>query len=556
MVQSLRIMVLAILLLAPVAAAAGGKFGGAVSFDGTAGTGITIPSSASLQPTTGITLSAWVYPYATYTDWRPVITKGSDYWLYASNSVADGRCSVSGPMGNIGTSPGPVACAKANLTPNEWSYLAYTYDQASGLASLYVNGALAEQKSGLTEAIPVSGDPVQIGADSFGDLLFNGLIDQVRIYTYALPLNNGTGDVCSDAVLSVTRDMNCPIDPAITVAAPSTNGRYITSGSTVTISGTAACPDAIQNVAWINNRGFSGQAVGTASWSITNASLVQNRVNEFTVTVFCASGSATSTLLVRANGTYPVPVVLLAMDEGAGATANDTSGFKNNASFAGTGNTWAALAQYGPGIILNGSGYLTIAQADNLDLSIFTVEIWVNPAAPTAAERGLISKTGWPYWLWSSTTASGYCGTSSVLIGIEDNSGGFPVACDPNPLAPNTWVHLAATYDGAQLKLYRNAVLVATNDQIDLPLEHSGPLYIGTDPNTARTFAGIIDEVRVYNGALPLTNGTGDACTDALPSIIRDMACRITAVPIVAVWKVYPDAASKWYPDASLRLKP
>src|SRR4030095_11052581 len=394
MVKSIVALIFFLFAASLQAAEPGGKYGGAVSYDIAVpnATGVSIPSSPTLQLTTAMTLEAWVYPYAAHTDWRPVITKGSDYWLYASNATADGYCTGSGPVASLGSIPTSV-CAPSTLTANQWSHLAVTYDQEAGLLTLFINGVQVAQRTGITSGINVSNSPLQIGADAFGDF-FDGRIDDVRIYSIAITRVNGTGDACTDTAPSIVRDMNCPIEAAILITSPSTNHRYITSGSTQSISGTAICPTTIQSVNWTNNQGGSGQAtVTTNSWSITNAQLIQNRVNEFSISVICtgAGGSATATIQVRANGTYPVQVVALAMDENTGISVADTSGFGNTASFAGTGNTWVA-GQYGSGVNFNGSGYLSIPDSNSLDLSIFTLEMWLRPSVTTGVYRSLISK--------------------------------------------------------------------------------------------------------------------------------------------------------------------
>ena len=53
-----------------------GKFGNALVFNGTSAQ-VTVPNAASLQLTTGMTLEAWVFPTATPTGWRAVVTRMS-----------------------------------------------------------------------------------------------------------------------------------------------------------------------------------------------------------------------------------------------------------------------------------------------------------------------------------------------------------------------------------------------------------------------------------------------------------------------------------------------
>ena len=69
----------------------------------------------------------------------------------------------------------------------------------------------------------------------------------------------------------------------------------------------------------------------------------------------------------------------------------------------------------------------------------------------------------------------------------------------------NTWTHLAATYDGATMRLYVNGVQVASRAQTGTIATSTNPLQIGGDSLYGQYFAGMIDEVRVYNRALSVT---------------------------------------------------
>src|SRR5439155_22493632 len=72
----------------------------------------------------------------------------------------------------------------------------------------------------------------------------------------------------------------------------------------------------------------------------------------------------------------------------------------------------------------------------------------------------------------------------------------------PSALAVNTWTHLAATFDGAAVRLYVNGELVASQAQTAPLVVASGTLQIGASSPPGQGFAGRIDEVRIYNRAL------------------------------------------------------
>ena len=64
------------------------------------------------------------------------------------------------------------------------------------------------------------------------------------------------------------------------------------------------------------------------------------------------------------------------------------------------------------------------------------------------------------------------------------------------------WIHLAGTYDGSMLRLYRNGVEVARQAQSGPIATSSGVLRIGGNSLWGEYFMGRIDEVRIYKRAL------------------------------------------------------
>ena len=80
-----------------------GKFGGALTFNGTS-SWVTVASNTQLNLTTGLTLEAWVFPTALGANWRNVLIKertgGEIYNLYAhtdTNRPVSMSCAVRRP---------------------------------------------------------------------------------------------------------------------------------------------------------------------------------------------------------------------------------------------------------------------------------------------------------------------------------------------------------------------------------------------------------------------------------------------------------------------------
>jgi len=135
-------------------------------------------------------LEAWVNPSVVNGVWRDVIYKGKDnYYLDAdsTNGKPATRAASSGAL--FGTGP---------LTINTWTHLAGTYDGVT--LRLYVNGLQVSSRA-QTGSIAVSTNPLQIGGDTFYGQYFQGKIDEVRIYNWAL-----SGP-------QIQSDMNSPITP-------------------------------------------------------------------------------------------------------------------------------------------------------------------------------------------------------------------------------------------------------------------------------------------------------------------------------------------------------
>jgi len=72
-------------------------------------------------------------------------------------------------------------------------------------------------------------------------------------------------------------------------------------------------------------------------------------------------------------------------------------------------------------------------------------------------------------------------------------------------LKPNVWVHVAAVYDGAHMRLYKDGVEVgAMRKSGEVSVNAGVPVWIGDNPPDAgsRPFHGAIDDVRIYKRAL------------------------------------------------------
>jgi hypothetical protein len=144
-------------------------------------------------------------------------------------------------------------------------------------------------------------------------------------------------------------------------------------------------------------------------------------------------------------------------------------------------------------------GYLRIATGSEAVVFTgpFSIALFVRPEP--------WDRSQWPVILSKGT----YAGTGCFiqLFGGQLRIGlGYQRTLDTPPLEPQHWTHVAVTYDGAEVVLYRDARPIATRWTEQPPGATDEPLRIGAyrEPDDREHFAfrGCIDELRFYDRAL------------------------------------------------------
>jgi hypothetical protein len=130
----------------------------------------------------------------------------------------------------------------------------------------------------------------------------------------------------------------------------------------------------------------------------------------------------------------------------------------------------------------------------------FSIEAWIDPAPDDGHFHSIVTKWQQP------PTNFGYemfylDGTLS--FSRETTTGGDVV--NASGLVAGSYTHVVGTYDGAELQLYVNGMPAGPpkSSTLELP-EDNIPFQIGAG-NSQAPFGGTIDEVAVYNRALPAT---------------------------------------------------
>jgi hypothetical protein len=161
------------------------KFGKSLQFNGS-NARVWVPSSGSLNLTSGMTLMAWVRPTnSLQLNNRTILRRESNssggYWLYAGQS---GLTNILRPGGGaVINGSNKAASAGSTLSANNWTHVALTYDGTN--VRMYINGTLSGSAVSATGSIASGSLPLWIGGNNNGEY-FQGQIDEVRVYSRAL----------------------------------------------------------------------------------------------------------------------------------------------------------------------------------------------------------------------------------------------------------------------------------------------------------------------------------------------------------------------------------
>lgn len=154
---------------------------GALEFDGVDDRlVISDPVALSgLELSGSLTLEAWIQPQRS--DSGYIVSKQGEYQLFLSAGK------VFWAIRN--TSPGWTSIDTGYAPPiYRWTHIAFVYDQALGKARTYANGVLVHERdaSGPVTDFDPSNDEFRVGDRQISGARFDGLIDEVRIWSRAL----------------------------------------------------------------------------------------------------------------------------------------------------------------------------------------------------------------------------------------------------------------------------------------------------------------------------------------------------------------------------------
>lgn len=180
------------------------------------------------------------------------------------------------------------------------------------------------------------------------------------------------------------------------------------------------------------------------------------------------------------------PALALALDDGQGSVARDSSGNNRNARLRGA--TWAAGHTAG-GLRFEGDDRARVGLVDAGDRS--TVAAWVAPDRQTSGQQVIASQPG----AWALRLDGQGAVPTAVVI---DGDRRVVVRADAG-LAAGTWSHVALVRGPHRVRLLVDGTVVASRRLRAVWASEPRPLILG------RSLHGTLDDVRVYPRALQAT---------------------------------------------------
>jgi hypothetical protein len=267
-----------------------GKVGNALYFDGM-DDNVNVLDSNSLDLSSSFTLSAWVNPSSTSTNWNTILVKNDRYHLFSN--VTGSACTDGSPLGGFSTTQMNYVCPSSPIPLNTWTHLTLTYN--GSVLTLYQNG-VGVATSNVSGTLSSGTETLQIGGNKYGQY-FKGLIDEVRVYSRALSGTEIQTIYQQESATSQTVATS-PVNQSFSFSLSNSGNKSVIAGSSVTNSiSTTLASGSPQAVTFSASGLLSG-----ASASFSSASCSPACSSTLTINTTASTPAGSSTITVTAAG--------------------------------------------------------------------------------------------------------------------------------------------------------------------------------------------------------------------------------------------------------------
>jgi len=183
-----------------------------------------------------------------------------------------------------------------------------------------------------------------------------------------------------------------------------------------------------------------------------------------------------------------------AMEEDNAVTPLTDSASTNNGAVT-AGSLVSQIGKRGYALFFDGANDIVVV-ADDASLNMttaITLAAWIKPSQQTTQRIiiKLLGTDGYELFL-----------ASGGMVSFRINNTTRLNSTTSYPIDGNTWMHVAATYDGTNMKLYINGTQEGGDKASGNIRTNSVNLGIGSELGGSKKFEGSIDDARIYNRAL------------------------------------------------------
>jgi len=531
-----------------------GRVGQAFNFRGT--NHVQVPASPSLN-VQSFTIETWIFP-ADVNVYKPIVEyagPGGNPGVHLWHSVpADGSpgAAPGSLYANVGDIFGPYHFGTSSgvIPSNQWTHVALTFDQGSGMARLFVNGA-NRATTNLGSITPLTALPLNLGYRPSDGTHFVGQLDEVSIYNRALTaseiqavFNAGSAGKCEPFIRSQ------PLDQSVIV------------GDDVFFSVTAVGTSPLSHQWRLNGTNIA--TATNSSFTLTNVQFAD--AGAYSVMVSNNLGSVTTSSNAILAVFAPVCVTAL-----PGLVSWWRAEGNADDSASGNNGAWVNGPSYAPGKVrqafnFSGTSHVAIPASSSLNVRSLTIEAWIFPAdvnvykpiVEYAAPGGSLG-----VHLWHSVPADGSSGVApgSLYANVGNIFGPYHFGTSAGVILSNQWTHVALTFNQGSgiARLFVNGANLATTNLGSITPLTALPVNLGYRPSSDTHFVGKIDEVSIYNRALDaseiqaLINANAGKCYPLSPAILTQPQSQSVRPGIDVTFNVMatgtPPLSYQWHLD-------
>jgi hypothetical protein len=448
---------------------------------------VIVSDSSSLDVTNTITLACWIKPRKKTTQYVVKKARYGDSDGYELSLSSGGQVFVRFNQASSGNDYKLYSQSYYPTDGNTWMHIAATHDGQE--IKLYIDGVLESSSSAAGLVIGTNDVDLAIGAQDDGLAPFQGVIDQVHLYSYALSATDIQDLVAPENNITDTDGDGVPDDQD---AFPNDPNEWLDTDG----DGTG------------NNADIDDDDDGMPDdWEILYGFNPLDTVDA----AEDADEDGVSNLDEFLQGTNPRDNLVFgdvgswSFDEGGGTIVTDSSGFGNDGTLYGS-PTWT-VGISGSALDLGGGiDRVIVSDSSSLDVTnTITLACWIKPRKKTTQYVVKKARYGDSDGYELSLSSGG-----QVFVRFNQASSGNDYKLYSQSYYPtdgNTWMHIAASYDGQEIKFYVDGLLESSLFVPGLVIgSNDHDLSIGAQDDAVNPFKGVIDQVHLYNYPLSATD--------------------------------------------------